>query len=73
MNLTSPRVRLTLIAIALLGGTTAALAAGHFVRGPSASIDSDGNLTISWKEAGLGDTVSSITRPAPTPLPCISA
>lgn len=58
MNLTSPRFRLTLIALALLGGTTVALAAGHFVRGPNASIDSDGNLTISWKEAGLGDTVS---------------
>lgn len=35
-----------------------AFAAGHFVRGPTASIDSDGNVTVSWKEAGLGDTVS---------------
>jgi hypothetical protein len=36
----------------------AALAASpHFVKGPSASIDNDGILTISWKEAGLGDSV----------------
>ncbi|MDR7135143.1 hypothetical protein J2X06_002352 [Lysobacter niastensis] len=59
MKLVSPRVRLAWIALALLGGTTVAIAASpHFVRGPSASIDNDGNLTISWKEAGLGDTVS---------------
>ena len=59
MNLAPPRIRLAFIALALLGSTTVAIAASpHFVRGPTASIDNDGNLTISWKEAGLGDAVS---------------
>lgn len=31
----------------------------HFVRGPDASINSsNAHVTVSWKEAGLGDTVS---------------
>lgn len=59
MNLAPPRIRMAWIALALLGGTTVAIAASpHFVRGPDASINNDGELTVSWKEAGLGDTVS---------------
>lgn len=42
----------------LLGLTTfAAIAASaHFVRGPFSSLNSDGSVTVNWKEAGLGDT-----------------
>jgi hypothetical protein len=47
MNHAYPRIRLTRITLALLGGTTVALAASpHFVRGPDAS-DNEGTLTIS--------------------------
>src|SRR5918993_4529844 len=38
---------------------TAVAASAHFVRGPDASINSsNANVTVTWKEAGLGDTVS---------------
>jgi hypothetical protein len=45
-----------LLAIALLALTvsTAFAASPHFISA-SASIDSSGNLVVSWKEAGLGD------------------
>jgi hypothetical protein len=48
------------ITLALALATAAATAASaHFVRGPFASLDSGtGNVTVTWKEAGLGDTTS---------------
>lgn len=48
------RLTLTL----LLGLTTfaAVAASAHFVRGPFASLNGDGSVTVNWKEAGLGDT-----------------
>lgn len=51
-----PRTGLVLLALACSG--VALAASPHFVRGPTSSIDNDGNLTVSWKEAGLGDTVN---------------
>lgn len=59
MNLKN-RTSRTVLFLAL-GTMAAAVAASspHFVRGPFASINtSNGNVTVSWKEAGLGDTVS---------------
>lgn len=44
-------------ALALAIGTVAASSA-HFVRGPDASINNDGEVTVSWKEAGLGSTTT---------------
>ena len=46
--------------LALACFTAAAFAASaHFVRGPTASINSTtGDVTVTWKEAGLGDTAS---------------
>ena len=42
-----------------LAATTAVAASAHFVRGPDAAINStNANVTVTWKEAGLGDTVS---------------
>lgn len=34
----------------------ASAASPHFVKGPSASLDADGNYVVSFKEAGLGNT-----------------
>lgn len=49
---------LVLGSLAVAAGAAFA-ASPHFVRGPTASINtSTGNVTVSWKEAGLGDTVS---------------
>jgi hypothetical protein len=52
--------RTSLWVTAALVVTSAAFAgSAHFVRGPNASLNSqNGNVTVSWKEAGLGDTVS---------------
>ena len=47
---------LCLLGLALVA-TTAVAASAHFVRGPNAALNSP-DLTITWKEAGLGDTVS---------------
>lgn len=59
MNLKT-RTSRTVLFLAL--GTVAAAAAAasaHFVRGPFASLNtSNGNVTVTWKEAGLGDTVN---------------
>lgn len=40
--------------VTLLGSTLASATSPHFLRA-SDSIDGDGNLTCSWKEAGLGN------------------
>jgi hypothetical protein len=57
MKLTSPIARtLTLVALGVAAGLTFA-ASAHFVRGPNASLNgTNGNVTVTWKEAGLGDT-----------------
>jgi hypothetical protein len=54
------RIKRLVQAFALSCAAAGALAASaHFVRGPTASIDtSSGDVTVTWKEAGLGDTVS---------------
>jgi hypothetical protein len=54
MNLHHPKWLLLGLAIV---ATTAVAASAHFVRGPNASLGSP-ELNLSWKEAGLGDTVS---------------
>ena len=58
MNFRSPKSQ-TLILVALGTAAAAALAGNaHFVNGPDATINSsNGRVTVSWKEAGLGDTV----------------
>ena len=55
-NCTRNSIRLILFGAVAVAG--AAAAAGHFVRGPDASLNSTtGAVTVTWKEAGLGDTV----------------
>ena len=47
-----------LAATALVVASAAFAGSPHFVRGPNASMNSqNGNVTVTWKEAGLGDTV----------------
>ena len=56
MNLHHPKWLLLGLALA---ATTSVAGSAHFVRGPDASIDTQtGNVTVTWKEAGLGDTVT---------------
>lgn len=59
-NCTRKSLRLILFgAVAVAAGTAAA--AAHFVRGPNASLNSStGEVTVTWKEAGLGDTVQVV-------------
>ena len=45
-------------AVAALAFAPAALAAPHYVTGPTATV-SGNSLTVSWKAAGLGNTVES--------------
>src|SRR5215218_7272309 len=45
-------------AVAALAFAPAALAAPHYVTGPTATV-SGNSLTVSWKAAGLGNTVTS--------------
>src|ERR671934_859193 len=45
-------------AVAALAFAPAALAGPHYVTGPTATV-SDNSLTVSWKAAGLGNTVTS--------------
>lgn len=49
--------RFALLALFLVVGVASA-ANPHFVRGPTAVLNNSGDAVISWKEAGLGDTVS---------------
>jgi len=52
-------IRLALALLATLGIIGTALAASpHFVRGPDASINNTGDVTVTWKEAGLGNNVT---------------
>jgi hypothetical protein len=46
-------------AVAALAFAPAALAAPHYVTGPTATV-SGNSLTVSWKAAGLGNTVESV-------------
>ena len=58
MNFKSPTTRLLLLAMLGTAAAAAYAASAHFVRGPFASLNSsNGNVTVTWKEAGLGDTV----------------
>ena len=59
MNLSTSTPRV--IGLVVLAFAAAAVSAGsaHFVRGPFASLNSsNANVTVTWKEAGLGDTTS---------------
>ena len=57
MSKTSHKRLVALSALAVVAAAAYASSA-HFVRGPNASLNSsNGNVTVSWKEAGLGDTV----------------
>ena len=57
MNLNNPRRLAVAAALALAIGTVSA-SSPHFVKGPDASINNDGEVTVSWKEAGLGSTTT---------------
>jgi hypothetical protein len=59
MSFKTPASR-TLVLVALgVAATAASAGSAHFVRGPNASINSsNANVTVTWKEAGLGDTTS---------------
>jgi hypothetical protein len=46
-------------AVAALAFAPAAFASPHYVRGPTATV-SGNSLTVSWKAAGLGNTVESV-------------
>ena len=50
------RVMILVLGLVIMGVVLAA--SPHFVRGPTASLTSDGDAVISWKEAGLGDTTT---------------
>ena len=51
--------RLLLAVAASCVVATAAAGSAHFVRGPDASINStNAHVSVSWKEAGLGDTTT---------------
>jgi hypothetical protein len=47
------------IAVAALAFAPAAFAGPHYVRGPDATVQGN-SLTVSWKAAGLGNTVDSV-------------
>jgi hypothetical protein len=46
-------------AVAALALAPAAFAGPHYVRGPTATVEGN-SLTVSWKAAGLGNTVESV-------------
>ncbi|HSM12068.1 MAG TPA: hypothetical protein VK827_10935 [Lysobacter sp.] len=54
MNSNTPH-RLALAAALVLAIGSVSAASPHFVKGPDASINNAGVVTVSWKEAGLGD------------------
>jgi hypothetical protein len=53
------RVLIAAAVVALFGAFTAVAVAqnAHFVRASASGPNNDGSLTVSWKEAGLGDNV----------------
>ena len=58
MKTRTPTTLALCIAISVAAAAAVASSA-HFVRGPFASIDtSNAHVTVSWKEAGLGDTAT---------------
>ena len=58
MNIHTPELRIAVLAALAVVATAAYAASAHFVRGPTASLNSsNGHVTVNWKEAGLGDTV----------------
>lgn len=56
MKLHTRPTQLGLVLAVLAVSGVALAASAHFVRRPTSTIDNDGNLVVSWKEAGLGDT-----------------
>ena len=57
------RLLLLALAIAALAIPAAALAdSPHYVKGPTATVDGN-SLVVSWKAAGLGNTVTSVDFP----------
>ena len=48
------RILVSLLVLTFLVAPVAMAASPHFIRA-TASVDNDGNLEVSWKEAGLGD------------------
>ena len=51
------RISLALLALCVMASMVFATSP-HFVTGPNATLQTTGNLTVSWKEAGLGDNVT---------------
>lgn len=51
-------MRVAAFALTALAFAPAAFAAPHYVRGPTAEVQGN-SLTVSWKAAGLGNTVTS--------------
>ena len=59
MKFTTSTSRVLILAALGTASVAAVAASAHFVRGPFSSINTgNGNVTVSWKEAGLGDTVN---------------
>jgi hypothetical protein len=56
---------LTMLALTSFMATTA-LAGAHFIKGPTATLTSDGEYCVSFKEAGLGSTPITYTLTAGT-------
>lgn len=59
MKFTAPTPRILVLAALVTAAAAAAAGSAHFVRGPDASLNSNNaHVTVTWKEAGLGDTVT---------------
>ena len=57
VNRINTSTRLLIAVVLALTAGAAIAASAHFVKGPDASLNtSAGSVTVSWKEAGLGDT-----------------
>ena len=50
--------RIVFLALGLIVMGVTLAANPHFVRGPTATLNNSNDAVISWKEAGLGDTIS---------------
>ena len=57
---------LTMIALSSFMATTVRAGSAHFIKGPTATLTSDGDYCVSFKEAGLGNTPITYTLTAGT-------
>jgi hypothetical protein len=57
---------LTMIALSSFMATTVRAGSPHFIGGPTATLTSDGDYCVSFKEAGLGNTPITYTLTAGT-------